>query len=80
MRGPYYRAQDRAEAAGEAAREAEARWLEGLGTRSCVRIRSGERNATPEVMGAVARALEALAERHADAARILRDAISSQEE
>lgn len=38
-------------------------------------IRDGQRSATPAVVEALAAALERLSERHADAARILRDSL-----
>ena len=43
-------------------------------------IRTGERSATPAVVTALADALDRLAGRHADAARILRHALASEED
>ena len=51
----------------------------GVSGRLLRMIRDGERSATPRVTEAVAEAMERLAGRHSEAARILRDALEGTE-
>lgn len=49
----------------------------GVSLRLLQLIRDGERSATPEVVAALAHALERLAKQNAEAARVLRQALMS---
>jgi hypothetical protein len=51
----------------------------GVSARLLAMIRDGQRSATPRVVAALADALERLGKRNTDAARVLRESLSTEE-